>query len=122
MNPVGWFEIPVNDLDRVRTFYESVFGFQMSPQQPMGEYDMVFFPMEQGVPGAAGTLMKGMGYTPSRTGTVVYFQVEDIAATLAKIERAGGKTIFPKKSIGQYGFIAWFEDCEGNSVALHSMK
>jgi predicted enzyme related to lactoylglutathione lyase len=26
MNPVGWFEIYVQDMDRARSFYESVFG------------------------------------------------------------------------------------------------
>lgn len=121
MNPVGWFEIPANDLSRARKFYEAVFGYQMTPQK-MGDYDMIFFPMEQGAPGAGGTLIKGMGYTPSQSGTVVYFHVKDIPATLQKIENAGGKTIFAKKSIGEYGFIAWFEDCEGNAVALHSMS
>ena len=32
-NMVGWFEIPVTDLDRARTFYEAVFGVAIQVQQ-----------------------------------------------------------------------------------------
>ena len=118
-NPVAWFEIPVVDMPRATKFYEAVFGFKLDPQVFEG-YDMAFFPMAMESYGAGGTLCKGEGYTPSQTGTVVYFHTSDIEGTLAKIEKNGGKTIFPKKSIGQYGWIAWFTDCEGNSVALHT--
>lgn len=119
MNPVGWFEIPVTDMARASQFYASVFDFEMSPGQ-VNEYDMTFFPMQSDLPGAAGALIAGYPYTPSNTGTVVYFPVIDIEATLAKIEQHGGKTILQKKSIGPHGFIAWFSDTEGNTVALHS--
>jgi hypothetical protein len=29
-NPVGWFEIYVQDMDRAKAFYEMVFGVQLS--------------------------------------------------------------------------------------------
>lgn len=119
MNPVGWFEIPVADMARAKKFYEAVFGFELSPGR-VNEYDMAFFPMHGNAPGAAGTLVTGKGYAPSRTGTVIYFSTSDIDATLAKVEKNGGKTVVAKKSIGEHGFIGWFEDCEGNTVALHS--
>ena len=35
---------------------------------------------------------------------------------LGKIGEAGGKTLMPRTSIGQHGFIAHFEDSEGNRV------
>ena len=49
----------------------------------------------------------------------MYITVPEIDAGLAKIEKAGGKTLMPRMSIGEYGFIAHFEDSEGNRVALH---
>jgi predicted enzyme related to lactoylglutathione lyase len=119
MNPVGWFEIPVTDMGRAKKFYEAVFGLQLTLGK-VNEYDMAFFPMQATSPGATGALITGKGYAPSRTGTIVYFPVADIQATLAKVEQNGGKMTLAKKSIGPHGFIAWFEDCEGNSVALHS--
>jgi uncharacterized protein len=120
-NPVNWFEIPVKDVGRARKFYEKVFDKELTPEK-MGEYDIAFFPMEQGAPGSAGMLIKGETYEPSHAGTVIYFSVNDIEDTLRRINANGGKTVFPKKSIGQYGFIAHFEDTEGNRLALHAMK
>ena len=119
-NPVCWFEIPVSDMPRAMKFYEAVFGGPMAPPIPMGSHLFSFFPMERGGSGAPGTLVKGDGYTPSHQGTMVYFSRE-IDAALKKIEKAGGKTLIPRQSIGQYGFIAIFEDTEGNRVGLHEM-
>ena len=45
--------------------------------------------------------------------------VFSIDPTLEAIEGAGGKTLVPKQSIGEHGFIAHFEDTEGNRVAVH---
>ena len=118
-NPVNWFEIPVNDLDRAKAFYETVFDLELSINE-IGPLRMAWFPMEQGATGAAGTLVKADGYVPSHEGTMVYLHVPDIEASLERVESNGGKTLRPKMSIGEYGFVAHFEDCEGNRVALHS--
>lgn len=118
VNPVNWFEIPANNLTRAKSFYETILGLELAENE-MGPKKMAWFPMEQGAPGAAGTLIEGDGYTPSLTGTVVYMHVENVDATLDKINDAGGKTLEPKMNIGEHGFIAHFEDCEGNRVALH---
>lgn len=117
-NPVNWFEIPVNDLDRAKAFYEAVLGVELALNES-GPMKMAWFPMTMGATGAAGTLAKGEGYTPSKTGSLVYFHVDSIETTLKKIEDKGGKMLMPKVSIGEYGHIAHFEDCEGNRVALH---
>ncbi len=120
-NAVAWFEIPVNDIGRARRFYEKVFGVELTPEE-MGPYSMTFFPWHEGAPGAAGSLIKGETYEPSHAGTVVYFSVDDIEEILRRVNANGGKTLLPKKSIGEYGFIAHFEDTEGNRLALHSMN
>ena len=118
-NPVNWFEIPVNDLERAKQFYETVFGFQLSLNE-MGPMQMAWFPMSQGGGGATGTLMKSEGYVPSHAGTLVYFTVTDIEGTSDKVNANGGKMLMPKTGIGEHGYIAHFQDCEGNRVALHS--
>ena len=56
---------------------------------------------------------------PSHNGTTVYLSVEAIDPTLDDIKKAGGKTLIPRTSIGEFGFMAHFEDSEGNRVALH---
>jgi predicted enzyme related to lactoylglutathione lyase len=120
-NPVNWFEIPVKNLGRARKFYEKVFNRKLT-LETMDAFKMAFFPMADGVPGATGALIKGETYEPSQVGTVVYFTVDDINGTLRKINKNGGTTMIPKKSIGEYGFIAHFIDTEGNRLALHGMK
>ena len=85
----------------------------------MGPNKMGWFPMEMGAPGAAGTLIQGEAYQPSQQGSLVYLHVDQIDPTLAAIEAAGGRTLVPRTGIGEHGFIAHFEDTEGNRVALH---
>jgi predicted enzyme related to lactoylglutathione lyase len=120
-NPVNWFEIPVSDLDRATKFYEKVFGFTMTPME-MGPSKMAMFPWTQGGTNAAGALLKSEGYTPSHSGSMVYFSVADIEGTLKKAGESGVKTLVPKWGIGEHGFVAHFEDCEGNRVGVHSMS
>ena len=64
----------------------------------------------------------GAGYTPSREGSLVYIHVDDVQAAIERVEKAGGTILMPRTGIGEYGFIAHFEDSEGNRVALHSEK
>jgi predicted enzyme related to lactoylglutathione lyase len=117
-NPVNWFEIPVNDMAQATTFYETVLGVEIK-ETDMGPNKMGWFPMEMGIPGAAGALISGDGHTPSHDGTLVYINVDHIDPTLEAINGNGGKTLQPRTSIGDHGFIAHFEDTEGNRVALH---
>jgi uncharacterized protein len=121
MNPIVWFEIPANDIERAKSFYETLLGVGLSLNE-MGPLKMAWFPMKEGVSGATGSLVQAEGYVPSHSGTVVYFSVDDINGTLDKANANGGKTLLPKMDIGEYGFIAHLEDSEGNRVALHSMK
>jgi len=118
-NPVNWFEIPAKDISRATKFYQNIFGVELQLNE-MANTKMAWFPMAQNSPGAGGTLIKGDGYKPSTSGTLVYFSVDDIESTLKKITAEGGKTLEPKSSIGEHGFIALFEDSEGNRIGLHS--
>jgi uncharacterized protein len=121
MNPVNWFEIPVVDMTRAKLFYERVFDLQISMNQ-MGQLEMGFIPMDDNAYGAAGSLVKGEGYIPSHTGVLVYFGVPDMESVMERIKQNGGRILLTRTSIGEYGFIAHFEDTEGNKIALHSMK
>jgi uncharacterized protein len=123
MNPVNWFEIPVKDIERAKTFYEKVFGFTLE-RHDFNTMKMAWFPMTNEAPGATGSLVEEDSYAPSGTGTgvVLYFSVDDIKATLAKADSNGGEILQPKIAIGEYGFIGHFIDSEGNRVGLHSMK
>ena len=83
---------------------------------------MAFFPRIPDAPGAAGALVRTKGYTPSKTGAVLYFPVSSVNSALSKIEAAGGTILIPRTSVGEWGFIAHFSDTEGNRLGLHGMK
>lgn len=118
-NAASWFEIPVSDLARAMTFYSTVLGVDLQ-ETSMGPSRMAFFPMNPGEPGCGGTLIQDEGYVPSKDGALVYLAVDDIDAALARVAKAGGRTLLPKLNIGEHGTIAHFEDSEGNRVAFHS--
>jgi uncharacterized protein len=116
-----WFEIYVQDMDRAKAFYESV--FQISLQRLNNpEVELWGFPMEMGKWGAGGALVKMEGVASGGNSTIIYFSCEDCAVEQARVIAAGGKIEREKWSIGEYGFIALALDCEGNRIGLHSVQ
>jgi hypothetical protein len=126
-NPVGWFEIYVEDMERAKAFYESVFAVQLSKLDPPGaeaaDMEMWAFPMqrEDGY-GASGALVKFPGVPAGGNSTLVYFGCADCALEASRVGGAGGQFYKEKFAIGQYGFIALVLDTEGNMIGLHSMQ
>lgn len=124
-NSVGWFEIYVNDMEKAKKFYETVFKVELTEMpMPEGSDEMIMaaFPMDMDASGAMGALVKMDGYGPASVGTIVYFNCDNCADEEGRVEAAGGTVIKSKHSIGEYGFMALFKDCEGNVIGLHSMK
>ena len=119
-NPVGWFEIYVQDMARARKFYEAV--FQVELQELKGTLEMWGFPMHAGQSGAAGALVKMPGYASGGNSTLVYFSCHDCAVEAKRVEEAGGHIQRSKSAIGEYGFIALAYDTEGNMIGLHSRQ
>jgi predicted enzyme related to lactoylglutathione lyase len=121
VNPVGWFEIYVQDMARAKKFYESVFETRLEKlKNPVPE--MWAFPSDMGKPGSTGALVKMDGVPSGGMGTIVYFMCEDCAVEAGRVAKAGGKIDKHKFSIGEYGFISLVYDTEGNMIGLHSMK
>ena len=120
-NPVGWFEIYVQDANRAKTFYETVLQTKLE-SLPSPEIEMWSFPMQNGASGAAGALVKMAGFPSGGNSTLVYFVCDDCAVEEGRVKSSGGKIQKPKMSIGEYGFISLALDTEGNMFGLHSMK
>lgn len=116
-----YFEIPVTDMDRAAGFYAAVFDVSLTPEIVDG-YDMALFPPAQGGMGASGALAKGDVYVPSKTGAILYFRVASIDDVIARATAAGAQVLYPKKDIGELGYVAEIEDSEGNRIALTEPK
>ncbi|MBS0506094.1 MAG: VOC family protein [Proteobacteria bacterium] len=126
-NPVVWFEIYVQDMQRAQAFYEHVFQCQLEPmKQPDGlapGTEMLFFPGDNGASyGANGMLVKMAGVPSGGGGSLVYFSCADCAIEQARVQAAGGRIDKPKFSIAPHGCIALVVDTEGNCIGLHSMQ
>ena len=117
-NPVIYFEIPVTDMERAIKFYKAVFSFQFE-KEVIDNNEMALFPFSDEGKGISGALAKGEIYKPTRNGVVIYFKTKDIQKTLEVAVANGGKILYPKTSNGDLGFVAEFEDSEGNRIALH---
>jgi uncharacterized protein len=120
-NPVGWFEIYVQDMSRARAFYDSVFATRLERLEGP-DIEMWAFPMEPDRAGAPGALVKMEGFPSGGNSTIVYFTCSDCAIEAKHASESGGKIFKDKFSIGQYGFIALVLDTEGNMIGLHSMQ
>ena len=120
-NPVGWFEIYVQDMERARKFYEAVLQAKLQKLESPG-IEMWAFPMNMEAMGASGSLVKMPGFPSGKNSVLVYFSCADCATEAGRVTQSGGRIEKEKMSIGQYGFIALVYDTEGNMFGLHSMK
>ena len=122
-NPVVWFEIYVQDMQRAKVFYEKMLGIRLEklPDPGPGVSQMLSCPMEQGKAGATGALVKMEGGPSNGNSVIIYFSCEDCATESKKAAAGGGKIIKDKFAIGKHGFVALVADTEGNVIGLHSM-
>lgn len=120
-NPVISFEIPVTDMARAIAFYKAVFGFDFEKKDIDGN-EMAYFPIDNKASGISGSLAKGDSYKPSKNGSRLYFNVDNMDDILQKVVQNKGKILYPKTDIGEWGFVAEFEDLEGNRIALSMSK
>lgn len=121
-NAINWFEIPVNNYERAKQFYNNVMAFEIKdhhmPEQNI-KYGM--FPHDNDNNGVGGGLVQGEGQTPTKDGPTIYLNAgDDLSTALNKVEPSGGKIVMAKTDIGENGFMAQFTDTEGNRIALHS--
>jgi len=121
VNPVCWFDLNVANLDRAKKFYETVFSLKLT-DAPIEWGRQSFFPFNPESPNISGALVEKADYVPGDNNTIIYFETEDNIAEEQRIEKAGGKVVQPKMSIGEFGFISIFIDSEGNTVGLHSRR
>jgi uncharacterized protein len=102
------FELPAQDTDRAKKFWSGVFGWDFGDSaMPEMEYYMVRTGEDQG----------GAVYPAEKSGMKVYFDTDDIDASIAKVRELGG-TAEEKQPIPEIGWFTHCQDTEGNDFSL----
>jgi predicted enzyme related to lactoylglutathione lyase len=114
------FEIPANDVEKLKAFYEKIFDWKIvQTPGPIDYWIIQTVPVdENGMtlrPGVNGGLYRRL---QPENKPINYFAVESISDFLTKIEKLGGKVTQPKQEVPNIGWIAAAEDPEGNAFAL----
>jgi len=110
--PVVHFEIMGGQGNQLEKFYCELFGWKINSNNPM-KYGVV----DTG--GGPGGINGGVG--PSQDGgkrVSVYAQVNDLQATLDRVEKLGGKTILAPTEVPGGPKLAMFADPAGNITGL----
>jgi len=120
MNKVVHFEIPYDDQERAKKFYQDVFGWQINKFPDM-DYHLVTTTssdekMHPKEPGAinGGLLPKD----PTGSHPMIVIDVPSIEEHIKKVESSGGKTVMSMMKIGEFGLYARVSDTEGNIIGI----
>jgi predicted enzyme related to lactoylglutathione lyase len=124
MDPVIHFEMPAEDAERVRSFYESAFGWQTTSWGPEASDFVLAFTIETDektrMPKKRGAINGGFfKRTKPDQHTRLTILVEDIREAIKKVEAAGGKLVGEVKEMSGVGLFASFLDTEGNLLTLN---
>ena len=110
---IVWFEVPADDAERARKFYNSLFGWKIKKFQGMADYWHIDTAGKDGSPD--GGLMKRMH--PEHTITN-YISVPSVDKGAAKVEKLGGEICRTKTAVPGMGYFVICKDTEGNTFAL----
>lgn len=125
MDKVQHFEIPADDTQRARRFYETCFGWKTA-EWPMGGGEPYIGihtgPMNDKClweePGFInGGMFRRTNEVPVK-GPTVAVVVADIDASLEKIKAAGGSVVMEKIPVSDCGLYAYIRDTEGNVIGV----
>ncbi len=123
MSPVVHFEMPAKDKKRVRKFYETAFGWEMSQMgAEMGEYILATTaPVDKKTqrPKEPGAINGGF-YQSGEYGTTphIVVAVDDLKKSMETVKKAGGKVLGEPMDIPGVGTFVMIHDTEDNHVGM----
>lgn len=125
-NSIVHFEIPADNIERAKKFYEKIFGWEIKEfPMPEGEkyFSVITTEMDEKtkMPKTPGAINGGMMERKNSGQRFMnYINVESIDKMLKTIQANGGKICMEKQEISpNMGWIAVFQDTEGNMMGLH---
>jgi len=114
------FEIPAVDVEKLKQFYEQLFGWKIQEYPgPIDYWTIQTVPVDaNGTPLRPG-VNGGLYRKPEpNIRPLNYCSVESINDCLVRLEKLGGKVISPKQEVPDVGWVAAAVDPEGNPFAF----
>ena len=111
MNSLCFFEIPADDLESLRGFYQEMFNWSFEKMPGKYRYYRIVTPGDS--PKGGLTARQDAQHTP-----VNYVKVESVDEAVAKAEKLGAKVGVPKSSVPGHGWYAIFIDPQGNRIGV----
>jgi predicted enzyme related to lactoylglutathione lyase len=106
------FELLSAQFERSAAFYADVFGWKADEAQVGGHRGFHAESPGDGDEGPTGSwVLEPLAQT---AGPVPYIAVDDVDACLAAVERAGGRVLLRRQSLGSRGVAGLFVDPDGN--------
>ena len=122
MNPVVHFEMPAEDKERAKKFYEGVFGWKMTQLGPeMGDYLLAgTSPVDENNMHINKGAINGGFFKKGEYGNMphVVIAVDDLAGQIEAVKNAGGEVQGEPMDIPGIGKFVMFQDTEGNRVGM----
>jgi hypothetical protein len=115
-NSVVWFEIPVSDMKRAKSFYDAVLMTDLQ-EDNTGPNPMAIFPIKDMKVGNSGHLHPGKPAASGSGNTVHLAAPAPLEEALERLKKAGGKVVSPIVTIPP-GRFAYCLDPDGNSIGL----
>lgn len=115
MPTIVHFDVPSDDPQRAKQFYETIFGWHFEGPPGMDDYYLIGTKDLDGKQGVGGGL--GKRGDPSQRITA-YFGVDDMDGYSKKVEAYGGKVAQPKMTVPGWGYLTICIDTEGNTFGL----
>jgi predicted enzyme related to lactoylglutathione lyase len=113
------FEIPANDVEKLKKFYSALFGWKIEKLGNMEYYGVTTVPTDEKGnllrPGVNGGLYKK---EQPQQQPVNYIYVESVDEYSKKVADLGGKIIVTKTEVPGMGWFALAQDPEGNTFGI----
>ncbi len=114
MPTIVHFDLPADNPQRAKKFYEELFNWKLDLAPEM-EYYLVETKGLDGGQGVGGGMTKRQSPEQQITN---YIGVDSVDRYMARVEELGGKVVMPKQTVPGWGYLAVCMDTENNTFGL----
>jgi predicted enzyme related to lactoylglutathione lyase len=117
MPTICFFEIPANDIEKIRKFYSELFNWKIEKDESQTEYE--YWMIDTAVPGCRDGIKGAIEERQDpQQRIVIWISVPSVEEYSAKIEKLGGKVFVSKTAVVGMGYYAYCLDPENNYFAI----